>query len=164
MTDSKHIKRTELELIGVVELTADGSIRNIKTGTVYSEFTRGKANYVSVQVKGKAWCKHRIVWTLTHGEIPEGLVVDHIDGDTSNNSIDNLRLATKRQNQHNRRVSSTEVKPNGLPKGVSMWRGWYRVQIRANDKRYSKNFKTLDEAVEWAKEKRRELHGEFYRD
>lgn len=43
--------------------------------------------------RGVAWL-HREVWRDHHGEIPEGHVVHHIDGDPSNNDIDNLELLT----------------------------------------------------------------------
>lgn len=37
---------------------------------------------------------HAIVWELHNGAIPDGLEVDHIDGNPSNDLIENLRLAT----------------------------------------------------------------------
>lgn len=44
---------------------------------------------------------HRIVWVLHHGAIPDGQLVDHIDGDFLNNRINNLRLVTKSGNSQN---------------------------------------------------------------
>lgn len=37
---------------------------------------------------------HRYVWEKEHGEIPKGYHIHHIDGDKSNNSIENLALFT----------------------------------------------------------------------
>lgn len=45
---------------------------------------------------------HRLVWVWHHGAVPTDRVVDHCDGDPSNNRIGNLRLLTDRQNQFNR--------------------------------------------------------------
>lgn len=42
---------------------------------------------------------HRIIYALHHGVFPE--IVDHIDGDTNNNRISNLRPATNEQNGWN---------------------------------------------------------------
>lgn len=42
---------------------------------------------------------HRYVWEYYCGKIPEGFQVHHIDGDKSNNSIDNLALMTESAHQ-----------------------------------------------------------------
>ena len=41
---------------------------------------------------------HRLVYEAWVGEIPEGMTVDHIDGDKSNNHYTNLRLLTPEDN------------------------------------------------------------------
>ena len=46
---------------------------------------------------------HRIIWTLFYGEVPDGFVIDHIDGDSLNNIISNLRLITQAENRRNTR-------------------------------------------------------------
>jgi hypothetical protein len=64
-----------------------------------------------VQVDGKKYLVHRVIWFLHYGECPPFL--DHIDGNPLNNHIDNLRPATKSQNAMNRKVrkdSATGVK------------------------------------------------------
>ena len=38
---------------------------------------------------------HRWVWMHHHGDIPKGFDVHHIDGDKSNNAIENLQLMTR---------------------------------------------------------------------
>ena len=35
---------------------------------------------------------HRYIWEKHKGKIPEGCVIHHIDGDKTNNEIDNLKL------------------------------------------------------------------------
>lgn len=45
---------------------------------------------------------HRLVWQFYKGDIPEGFVVNHKDGDPSNNRIDNLELLTQSENQKHR--------------------------------------------------------------
>jgi len=37
---------------------------------------------------------HRYVWEKHNGEIPKGMHVHHIDGDTTNNEISNLEIVT----------------------------------------------------------------------
>ncbi len=50
---------------------------------------------------------HRAVWEAFNGPIPKGLVLDHIDRDSLNNNLSNLRLCTQRQNTYNRSRQST---------------------------------------------------------
>jgi len=42
---------------------------------------------------------HRMVWEETNGEIPEGYIVHHNDGNPENNSLDNLQLMTSYAHQ-----------------------------------------------------------------
>lgn len=41
---------------------------------------------------------HRIIWETFNGEIPQNKVIDHIDGNRSNNALDNLRLVSQSEN------------------------------------------------------------------
>lgn len=44
---------------------------------------------------------HRVIWESVHGPIPDDLVLNHLDGNRSNNSISNLELVTNVANaQH----------------------------------------------------------------
>lgn len=43
----------------------------------------------------------RLVWVMHYGDIPEGMVVDHKDRNRTNNRLENLRLATNRDNTAN---------------------------------------------------------------
>lgn len=74
-----------------------------------SKTPSGPYRMVDVVVNGRRYTEyvHRIVWMLHHGVIPEGKVIDHIDRDKLNNTIENLRLVSHSDNYKNseRRVS-----------------------------------------------------------
>lgn len=44
---------------------------------------------------------HRIVWEAANGPIPKGMVIDHINGNRSDNRIVNLRMVTHAENMQN---------------------------------------------------------------
>jgi hypothetical protein len=60
--------------------------------------------YIVVEIDNKNIMAHWIVWAMHYGHF-EGQI-DHIDGNRSNNKIENLRVVTQFQNQWNRKISS----------------------------------------------------------
>lgn len=69
-------------------------------------------------VKGKYGYLHRVVAAREFGDLPDGMFVDHIDGDPLNNRRGNLRVVTKAQNAANAATRG----------GVSQYRGVYRTR------------------------------------
>lgn len=69
--------------------------------------------YYQVYIAKKIFLTHRIVLGLH--DIPiDGFVIDHIDGNRSNNSLNNLRAVSHADNARNRKT----MKSGGLPIGV----------------------------------------------
>lgn len=59
--------------------------------------TRG---YVRVYVgPGRRDLEHRVVWTQTYGPIPPGLHLHHLNGEKTDNRLENLALVTNRGHQ-----------------------------------------------------------------
>ena len=53
---------------------------------------------------------HRIVWILCHGkDIPVDCLVDHMDGNSLNNNISNLRLLSEERNTRNAKIYSNNT-------------------------------------------------------
>ncbi len=52
------------------------------------------------KVSGRHYA-HRVLWTTFNGPIPEGMQIDHINGDTQDNRLSNLRLVSNRANSMN---------------------------------------------------------------
>jgi hypothetical protein len=96
---------------------------------------------------------HRII-----ADCPDGLHVDHIDGNPLNNTRENLRICTNQQNLRNMRPKGRTSKY----KGVSRARDRFiaRIMVDGKDVRRAR-FRTETEAAlqydEWAAE----LFGEF---
>ena len=122
-----------------------------KAGTQAGSFL--KNGRLAVKVLGKQYYVHRIVWALTHGKDPGMLQIDHRDGDHTNNSPENLRLATHGQNVQNRPARGYWWSPNN--------RRFY-AKITANGKTtYLGCFKTEHEARFAYLAAIRQYHGEF---
>jgi hypothetical protein len=56
-----------------------------------------------VRLGGKGLVASRVMWVLLHGEIPLNLVIDHLDGNPSNNKVTNLMAKTHSGNSQNRK-------------------------------------------------------------
>ena len=46
---------------------------------------------------------HMFIWELVNGDIPEGMQIDHINGNRLDNRLCNLRIVSQRKNQQNRK-------------------------------------------------------------
>ena len=69
----------------------------------------GRTPYYCVQIDGKKYTNHRIIWEMINGKISDGLFIDHIDGNALNNSIKNLRVVTNAENSKNQRIRRTNT-------------------------------------------------------
>lgn len=118
-----------------------------------------KNGYVYTKIDGSKYAVHRLIWALFHGPIPKGKVIDHIDGNPSNNKINNLRLATTSQNQMNR---VSDIGRNF--KGVYKSGDGFKAEITNNEGRvYIGSFDCEIKAAKAYDKKARELHGDFAR-
>jgi hypothetical protein len=73
-----------------------------------------KKGYLKGKIFGKTLLAHRVIYFIHHGYWPDQ--VDHIDGNPSNNLIDNLRSVNQVENGRNQKLSSANT--SGVP-GVS---------------------------------------------
>ncbi|MGI9392479.1 MAG: HNH endonuclease signature motif containing protein [Parvibaculales bacterium] len=110
--------------------------------------------------KTKMIYAHRIIWAMIIDKWPDNQI-HHIDGDRSNNRIDNLMDTTQSVNMRNRKANVGN--PTGVC-GVSFLGGSarrpYRSQIVDDDgKEIQAAFETLNEATAWRKQKETEISG-----
>ena len=91
---------------------------------------------------------HHIIWFMLGGTIPEGMEIDHINRDRTDNSVVNLRLVSRSEN-----VKNTPARCNNKLGEKNIWKigkktSPYVVQISCDKKRvHIGSFKTLEEAI-----------------
>ncbi|MFM5231688.1 HNH endonuclease [Aeromonas media] len=119
--------------------------------------------YLIAGYQRKDYYVHRIIWEIHNGPIPDGYMIDHIDGDRSNNHIENLRLATRKQNGMN--CKRHNDRKHDLPKGVYLHKcGKYQCNLTIDGKStYIGFFSDLALAEQTIQAARETHHGEFAR-
>jgi hypothetical protein len=118
-----------------------------------------QTGYRHVTWLGKVHKVHRLIFLLEYGYLPPE--VDHINGDRQDNRIENLRPATRSENQCNRPALASNT--SGYP-GVS----WHKkskawcVRVMKNGKTVVQQyFKDLELAGLVAIEARAKYHGVY---
>jgi hypothetical protein len=127
--------------------TTIGELERMPNTTHY--WVRGRAGsknrdgYRRITIDRKAYYLHDLIWFYHYGKWPNG-VIDHIDGNKQNNSIDNLRDVSPRengQNQYRHRQGKLSGALYHKDKNV-----WYSLARFHGHQYYLGSFKTEQEA------------------
>jgi hypothetical protein len=106
-------------------------------------FRKSDFGYMRGSVNGRKVLAHRVIWAMHHGEWPRGQI-DHINGDRSDNRIENLREVDAAGNARNhpmhRNNTSGEV-------GVT-WNALRKKWMVRAGKRFVGYFTDLEKAAE----------------
>ncbi len=89
--------------------------------------------YLEIRFNKDLYKGHRIIWKLLTGEDP-GNMLDHIDGDVSNNRIENLRVTTAQDNARNaakRPSRSATSQYKGVTRDNDKWLSGITINDRA---------------------------------
>lgn len=122
-----------------------------------------KGGYRVVKYKRRLYSTHRLMWIMRGGDIPEDMLLDHIDGNPLNNAPENLRLVTYAQNNHNRcrAINNTSGVPNVY---------WYKSNQKwgvsvmcLGVKHFAGFFSDIETAANVAVQLKRSLHGDYAR-
>ena len=140
-------------------------IRKVSKGNTAIGDEGGSENgegYLQIMIDGRVYQAHRLVFLWETGLFPKSLV-DHKDGNGSNNRRDNLRVASRSNNCLNSKRSASNT--SGA-KGVSFHKQTqkYRVQVTIKGKQqYFGGYDNLELADLVATEARNKYHGDFAR-
>jgi hypothetical protein len=125
-----------------------GKLIRIRTGQcVYIRYKlkkRAARPYGEVEHNGKRYAVHRVVWAVVMGAWPTG-DIDHINRDTTDNRIENLRLATPNLNARNKTKAKNNTSGhNGIDRNAGKW----RVRVGSGEKSvFGGRYDDLDLAI-----------------
>ena len=104
---NNSLSRADLQWLGITEVSEDG--KTIKVGDHDLAQCGNNKGYKNVTIcpntgncleKQKKLYVHRVVYAWHKGYIPANMQVDHLSGDRNDNSIENLRLVTNKENSN----------------------------------------------------------------
>jgi hypothetical protein len=116
---------------------------NAKAGAIVGTLNK-HTGYLVAHVAGKVRTIHRIVWAMHHGSEPQGQI-DHINGDRTDNRIENLRCVTNGVNSQNLRRAKSHNSLGLL--GVVACRDKFHARITTDGRKtHLGSFATADAA------------------
>lgn len=137
-----------------------GEFYRYSTGRVVTAVNN--TGYIHININGKKYLGHRLAFLYMTGKFPEE-DVDHINGNRTDNRFSNLRVATKAQNNLNRKLnnnSSSGVKGVTFNKKLNKW----LVQLQINkQKMYFGVYSDFELAELVSEEAIKKYHKEFAR-
>ena len=115
--------------------------------------------YLVININKQKYYAHQIIFLMFHGYIPQ--IVDHIDCDSLNNKIENLRHATKAENAYNSKIrkdNTSGVKGLVWNKRAKLRMARIYVQKKSINLGYFKDFEEAKMCIENA---RNAYHAQF---
>lgn len=86
---------------------------------------------MEIGINGHSHLAHRLAWLFVHGHWPEA-DIDHINGDRSDNRIDNLRCVTRQHNLMNQRRPRSDNTTGYLGVCVDRARGEFQARLQVS--------------------------------
>lgn len=115
--------------------------------------------YRVITVNGKTYRRHRLVWAYFNCD-PGNMEIDHLNGVKGDDRLENLRLATRRENSWN---TTYKTNKSGAP-GVCWHARDKKWRVSIKDQGINKHlgyYSDLQEAQKAYIEASRSIHGSF---
>jgi hypothetical protein len=149
-------------------LFENGVVLSLKT----NKFVNGWIDtngYARIYVNDKQKLLHRLFGEAFIDNPNNKPCIDHIDRNTLNNDLANLRWCTRSENQQNRGMHRNNTTGMSCIVKARRERNWYwRVNVEKDGKRHRKHFPCKesdtvvpDYVIKYRDDLKRELHGEF---
>lgn len=137
------------------------SARSVQIGDVAGGLETangGVYKRIKISVDGTSFKAHRLAWLHVYGRWPEG-EIDHINGDSCDNRIGNLRVVSHRLNQENMKVARSDSSSGLLGANWNKRTGKWMGKIKAKGRQYVLGeYATPEEAHEAYLAAKRRLH------
>jgi hypothetical protein len=146
----------------------ESSYRVSSKGRVWSKLSdrelvpyKEKNGYIRVSIRGSKTSVHRLVVLAFVGEIPKGMVVDHINNIRNDNDLSNLRIVdyslNVRRGNISKRMGISLMKVNKTT--PRMWRADIWIY---NKKYFIGSFRDKNEAEKCYRETHLEFFGDYF--
>jgi hypothetical protein len=162
---------TQQQLKALFEYRADGNlVRKVavrgpvgQVGRVVGYQTKDSSRpdkvYMATKIEGQYYAIHKLIWIWHYGVVPDQ--IDHINRNSVDNQIENLRLASTCENMSNRKVFSNNTsgcKGVSWHKRISRWFAYVDVRKKRKCLGY---FDDLELAELVSTEARDLYHGKY---
>lgn len=141
---------------GIVKVDSD-KVDNLKNYKIYIRTHDCGKQYACICIDGRKILLHRYLMDIYNNEYTLQTVVDHINGDSLDNRLSNLRICSHKDNMKNikkKKFSGVQKSPNKNNKWIA--------RIMSNYKTYNIGyFDTYEEAVYMRLLKEKELFKEY---
>lgn len=100
------------KLYGDYDIFTDGRIFSWKRGKFLSQDTNGRYLDVGLRINNKTeqWRVHRLVAMAFYGPLPEGMQTRHLNGNSKDNRVTNLKYGTVAENAADKVLHGTSGK------------------------------------------------------
>lgn len=159
---------------GVYEISNRCNVRSLKFEKIRILRQGISQGYMLVKLclngKAKSYLTHRLLYEAFVEQIPEGMQIDHIDGNRMNNDLSNLRCLNNQENTQaalDRKRASGKLKSKHRCVSLKTFDKYtyWNVRIRINDKNMSiGSYKNEEDARMAAEEASRGIYPQKFID